>query len=306
MKHKDQANKKTRLPEHQRPALKCKVGIWSGTPRQWWRPKDVCTIPKWSGQKLRKRWLAWSRRASRACSTGAGPVSWRRELLFSTSAKLTSPSFLVSQKAVRLSWPLRGWIKGKQIWVPLAALWASAQRESAEPLIKVHHGWFSERQPGISQLQTEPGKPAKALLDETRRWGPTWMKKSIQGSSSLSEWSPPAEGCPHYHSLYKVASSWGKSVYTLLMAEEREIPGALVKTPISFSPAVSHLSFAPIPWPLVFLIHIISAPTSGPLLWLCPLPGTLLPPASHSLPHSLLQHHPLRKAFFNHPLPNIS
>lgn len=172
---------KTRLTKDkasrtQRPILKCKVGIWPGSPRQWWRPKDVCTIPAWSGQKLNKRWLARSRRASRACSMGAGPVSWRRELLSSTPAKPTSPSFLVSQKAVRLSWPLRGQIKGKQICVSLAALWAGAQRESAEPLIKVHHGWFSERQPGISQLQTEPGKPAKALLGETRRWGPTRMK----------------------------------------------------------------------------------------------------------------------------------
>lgn len=168
---------KDKASRTRRPALKCKVGIWPGSPRQWWRPKDVCTIPKWSGQKLSKRWwLAWSRRASGACSTGAGPVSWRRELLFSTPARPTSPSFLVSQKAARLSWPLRGWIKGKQIGVPLAALWAGAQRESAEPLIKVHHGWFSERQPGISQLLTEPGKPAKALLGETRRRGPTWVK----------------------------------------------------------------------------------------------------------------------------------
>lgn len=164
-----------------RPAVTCKVGIWQGGPRQGWRRKDACTIPEGSDQKLSRWWLAWSRRASRACSRGAGPVSQRRKLLFSTPAKPTSPSFLVSQQAVRLSWPLRRWIKGKTDSgaflnfmgrCPKRKCWAF--HSSSQWLVLWMTAW------------NFPGKPATPLLGETMRWGQRgWNTQSIQGSCSL-------------------------------------------------------------------------------------------------------------------------
>ena len=68
-------------------------------------------------------------------------------------AKATAPSFLVLRKAQAFPTPQEtdcGQVLG-------------CQRESLEPLIRVHNGWFFGRQPGNSQLQKEPGKPAKAF-----------------------------------------------------------------------------------------------------------------------------------------------
>lgn len=99
---KDKASR-TRLP-----ALRCKVGIWLGSPRQWWRLDAACTIPKHSDQKQ-------SRHASRACSRGAGPVSRRgaTSALNSCQARISLTGWQAqhlpswSYEKHRLSWPLR-------------------------------------------------------------------------------------------------------------------------------------------------------------------------------------------------------
>ena len=147
---------------------------------------------------------------------------------------------------------------------------------------------------------------------------PMWVKYSVNArlkhtvrmASPISRVSPPlfpVQGsiqlrmkCMHPYDRREGASR-PKSIPWV-----RHWSPALVRTLVSFSPYVPHLGLAPTLWPLMFLIHTTSAPTSGPLLRLCPLSGTPLPQSSHSLFQSLLPHCLLRKAFVNHPIPNIT
>lgn len=69
-----------------RPALKCKVGIWQVSPRQWWRPMRLHhsqTIRSDAEQDMEQT-------CQQGVSRGASPVPWRRKCLLSTLAKPTS------------------------------------------------------------------------------------------------------------------------------------------------------------------------------------------------------------------------